>query len=124
MPGYGEIAAEVSRREGVELDLPTETVPDWISASGSRVDVTTDAGRVTLTKARTEVMRYQFGWELFWFTLDSPFHGKSFFELAGLALSGDRVVEGKSNIAAIAHDIWNNQMWQHKDVMWASSRLS
>jgi phosphonate transport system permease protein len=119
VPGYGLITAEVSRREGVQLDLPTADVPDWISATDTRVDITTEAGRVTLTKARTEVMRYHFGWELFWFTLDSPFYGKSFFELAGLALSGERVVEGKSNIAAIAHDIWNNQMWQHKDVMWA-----
>lgn len=119
VPGYGRITAEVSRREGVQLDLPTADVPDWISATNTRVDITTEAGRVTLTKARTEVMRYHFGWELFWFTLDSPFYGKSFFELAGLALSGDRVVEGKSNIAAITHDVWNNKMWQHKDVMWA-----
>src|SRR6056297_1895103 len=119
VPGYGVIAAEVSRREGVALDLPTDTVPDWISASDNRVDITTEGGRVTLTKARTEVMRYAFGWELFWFTLDSPFYGKSFGELARLVFSGDRVVEGKSNIAAILHDIWNNRMWQHKDVMWA-----
>ncbi|MGX0877012.1 phosphonate transport system permease protein [Roseovarius sp. MBR-154] len=119
VPGYGLITAEVSRREGVVLDLPTDTVPDWISASSARVDITTEGGRVTLTKARTEVMRYAFGWELFWFTLDSPFYGKSFGELAGLVVSGDRVVEGKSNLAAIIHDIWNNKMWQHKDVMWA-----
>ncbi|MEI4232690.1 phosphonate ABC transporter, permease protein PhnE [Roseovarius sp. D22-M7] len=119
VPGYGLIAAEVSRREGVQLDLPTADVPDWISASSSRVDITTGGGRVTLTRARTEVMRYHFGWELFWFTLDSPFHGKSFFELAGLAVSGDRVVASKSNLAAITRDIWNNKMWQHKDVMWA-----
>jgi phosphonate transport system permease protein len=119
VPGYGLITAEVSRREGVVLDLPTETVPDWISASSGRVDITTEGGRVTLTKARTEVMRYAFGWELFWFTLDSPFYGKSFGELVGLVVSGDRVVEGKSNLAAILHDIWHNKMWQHKDVMWA-----
>jgi len=119
VPGYGVIAAEVSRREGVALDLPTDTVPDWISASDNRVDITTEGGRVTLTKARTEVMRYAFGWELFWFTLESPFYGKSFGELVGLAVSGERVVEGKSNIAAIIHDIWTNKMWRHKDVMWA-----
>ncbi|KNX42728.1 Phosphate-import permease protein PhnE [Roseovarius tolerans] len=119
VPGYGLITAEVSRREGVTLDLPTDKVPDWISASNARVDITTEGGRVTLTKARTEVMRYAFGWELFWFTLDSPFYGKSFGELVGLVVSGDRVVEGKSNLAAILHDIWNNRMWQHKDVMWA-----
>jgi phosphonate transport system permease protein len=119
VPGYGLIEAEVSRRDGVDLSLPTETPPDWISVSSSRVNITTEAGRVSLTKARTEVMRYHFGWELFWFTLDSPFHGKSFFDLAGLAVSGERLVEGKSNLAAMTHDVWNNQMWQHKDVMWA-----
>ena len=119
VPGYGEIFAEVSRREGVALDLPSDTVPDWISASKTRVDITTEGGRVSLTKSRTEVMRYHFGWELFWFTLDSPFYGKGLLELVALAVSGDRVVEGKSNIAAMLHDVWNNQMWQHKDVMWA-----
>jgi hypothetical protein len=119
VPGYGVIAAEVSRSKGVVLDLPSESVPGWISASKTRVDITTEGGRVTLTRARTEVMRYHFGWELFWFTLDSPFYGKSFGELMGLAFSGERVVEGKSNLAAILHDIWNNRMWQHKDVMWA-----
>jgi len=119
VPGYGEIFAEVSRREGVSLDLPSDTVPDWISASKTRVDITTEGGRVSLTKSRTEVMRYHFGWELFFFTLDSPFYGKSFFELAALAVSDDRLVEGQSNIAAMLHDVWNNRMWQHKDVMWA-----
>ncbi|MFB9151470.1 phosphonate ABC transporter, permease protein PhnE [Roseovarius ramblicola] len=118
VPGYGLITAEVSR-QGIDLRLPSNEPPDWISASNARVDITTEGGRVTLTRARTEVMRYAFGWELFWFTLDSPFHGQSFGELAGLVVSGDRVVEGKSNLAAILHDIWNNRMWQHKDVMWA-----
>ena len=119
VPGYGLIAAEVSRREGVALSLPTEAPPEWISVSSNRVNITTEAGRVSLTKARTEVMRYHFGWELFWFTLNSPFYGKSFFDLVGLAVSGERLVEGKSNLAAMVHDVWNNQMWQHKDVMWS-----
>jgi len=118
VPGYGLIEAEVSRR-GIDLNLPTAETPDWISASKARVNITTEGGRVTVTKARTEVMRYQFGWELFWFTLDSPFSGKSFGELVGLALSGERLVEGKSNIAAMAGDFWNNKMWRHGDVMWA-----
>lgn len=118
VPGYGLITTEVSR-SGIDLSLPTDSIPDWISASSTRIDITTNAGRVTVTKARTEVMRYHFGWELFWFTLDSPFYGKSFGELAALAISGDRLVEGKSNLAAMAHDVWNNRMWQHKDVMWA-----
>jgi phosphonate transport system permease protein len=118
VPGYGLIEARAGRA-GIALDLPGEDVPDWISASKTRVDITTEAGRVTITKARTEVMRYAFGWELFWFTLDSPFHGKSLGALVGLALSSERVVEGKSNLAAMASDIWNNSMWRHGDVMWA-----
>lgn len=118
VPGYGLIEAEVSRR-GIDLHLPSGETPDWISASNTRVDITTEGGRVTLTKARTEVMRYHFGWELFWFTLDSPFYGKSFGALVGLMFSGERVVEGKSNLAAMVHDVWTNKMWRHGDVMWA-----
>jgi phosphonate transport system permease protein len=118
VPGYGLIEASVSR-SGLDLRLPTDTTPDWISASDTRIDITTNAGRVTLTRARTEVMRYHFGWELFWFTLDSPFYGKSLGELAALVASSDRVVADKSNLAAMASDVWNNRMWQHKDVMWA-----
>ncbi|WP_296765600.1 phosphonate ABC transporter, permease protein PhnE [Sediminimonas sp.] len=118
VPGYGPITATASRR-GIDLTLPTAQAPDWISASNARVNITTRAGRVTVTKARTEVMRYAIGWELFWFTLDSPFYGKSFGELAALVVSGDRIKAGQSNLAAIVGDVWNNQMWRHKDVLWA-----
>ena len=118
VPGYGLIVAEVSR-QGIDLNLPEGGTPDWISASSARVDITTAGGRVTLTKARTEVMRYHFGWELFWFTLDSPFYGKGFGELVGLVFSGERLVEGKSNLAAMVNEFWTNKMWRHGDVMWA-----
>ncbi|WP_371038120.1 phosphonate ABC transporter, permease protein PhnE [Rhodosalinus sp. FB01] len=118
VPGYGDVTVTVDGRD-IVLDLPSDEVPDWISASGARVDIRTDGGRAIVTRARTEVYRYAFGWELFWFTLDSPFHGKSFGELAALAVSGERLVEGQSNLAAMAGDFWNNAMWRHKDVMWA-----
>ncbi len=118
VPGYGEVSLTASRR-GIDMQLPTEEVPDWISASSSRVTVTTEAGRMIVTKARTEVYRYSFGWELFWFTLDSPFYGKSLGELAALAVSSDRLVEGQSNIAAMVSDVWTNKMWRHGDVLWA-----
>jgi len=103
--------------DGVVLALPSDTVPGWIGASGSRVDITTEGGRATLTKARTQVMRYAFGRELFGFTLDSPFYAKRFGKPVGLAVSGERVAEGKSNIAAILHDIRNTPMRRHKDDM-------
>jgi phosphonate transport system permease protein len=118
VPGYGLIETEAGR-VGVRLSLPTDEVPDWISASDARVEITTGAGRVVVTRARTEVMRYEFGWELFWFTLDSPFHGKSFGQLVELAISGERVVADRSNLSAIVHDVWTNKMWRHGDVLWA-----
>ncbi|SEA14186.1 phosphonate ABC transporter, permease protein PhnE [Rubrimonas cliftonensis] len=118
VPDYGRIVVRVEGRD-IELDLPTETTPDWISASSSRVDITTPGGRAIVTRARTEVYRYRFGWELFWFTLDSPFYGKSVGELASLAVSDQQVRPGVGNLAAMAHDFWNNAMWRHKDVLWA-----
>ena len=73
--------------------------------------ITTDAGRLTVTRNRAEVFRYFTGWELFWFTLDSPYYGQSFSDLAGRAASGEA--------GAIFNDFWTNKMWRHQDVAWA-----
>ncbi len=118
VPGYGTVTARVEGR-GIQLETPTGELPDWVSASSSRIAITGKGGRASVTRARTEVFRYSPGWELFWFTLDSPFYGKSPAQLLRLALSGDRVVADKSNLSAIVHDVWNNAMWRHKDVVWA-----
>nr|WP_235829756.1 phosphonate ABC transporter, permease protein PhnE [Frigidibacter oleivorans] len=115
----GETYRIVPAQSGIVLDTPDGEVPDWISASNTRVMITTEGGRLTVTKARTEVFRYFFGWELFFFTLDSPFHGRSFTELVGMAFSDDEVRPGVSNAAAIWSDFWNNSMWRHRDVAWA-----
>jgi len=104
----------VTREEVTEMGYP-----DWISLSNTRVDVRTGNGRLTVTKAKTEVFRYFYGWELFFFTLDSPFYGKGVGELVGLAFSSERVREGQSNIAAMAGDFWDNKMWRHGEVAWA-----
>ena len=118
IPGYGQLKI-VQSQSGITVDAPAGDLPDWINASNSRVTITTPAGRLSVTKTRAEVFRYFFGWELFWFTLDSPFYGKSLGELTTLAFSGDQVRPGQSNIAAMASDFWNNAMWRHKDVAWA-----
>lgn len=118
-PRFGQITV-IPSRSGIELRLPQgQELPTWINASKTRVAITTDAGRLTVTKARTEVFRYSFGWELFFFTLDSPFYGKSPTELLGLALSDDQLRPGQSNMAAMVQDIWTNKMWRHGDVAWA-----
>ena len=114
VPGYGTI--EVSTQGNrVVLSAP-EPLPDWISVSDNRVSVTTDAGRFAYTRSKAETFRYQPGWELFFFTLDSPFHGKSPAELATLALWEPRIDPVRSNLALMASEFWGNQMWHHADV--------
>jgi phosphonate transport system permease protein len=118
VPGYGVI--DISPQAGkLRLVLPDGGIPEWINASDTRVAVTTEQGRFSYTRNRTEVFRYQAGWELFFFTLDSPFYGKSFGELVQLATVGERVDPNRSNISAMAHDFWTNAMWRHGDVAWA-----
>ncbi len=107
IPGYGTVTATPGSN-GVNATFPPGDIPDWINASKNRVAITTDAARLTITRNRTEVFRYFYGWELFFFTLDSPFHGKSVTELLSSGQYG-----------AIWSDFWNNKMWRHADVAWA-----
>jgi phosphonate transport system permease protein len=111
VPGYGLIRATPDRRKGVQSELPAGDVPDWINLSKNRLAITTDAGRLTVTRNRAEVFRYAYGWELFFFTLDSPYHGMGLGELMNRAATGEA--------GAILNDIWTNKMWRHQDVAWA-----
>jgi len=113
VPGFPLIEVQA---EGCLLtsNLPAD-LPDWISASNRRIGITTPKGRITLTGARTEVFNYFPGWELFWFTLDSPYHGHGL----GTILFGDQLDPTRGNVAGALSDWWNNGMWRHKDVAWA-----
>ena len=113
IPGFPTIEAQAEGRI-VITNLP-EDLPDWISASDRRVGITTPEGRITLTGARTEVFNYFPGWELFWFTLDSPYHGQPLTTI----LFGDQIDPARGNITGAVSDWWNNAMWRHKDVAWA-----
>lgn len=110
VPDYGRIWAEPGLR-GVQAEYPDGPLPEWINQSKNRVTITTDAGRLTITRNRTEVFRYFYGWELFFFTLDSQYHGKTISELASLAVNGE--------LSKIMRDFWYNKMWRHSDVAWA-----
>ncbi|MCG3268765.1 phosphonate ABC transporter, permease protein PhnE [Yoonia sp. I 8.24] len=110
IPGYGMIVTEPGRT-GVNATFPTDEIPEWINASKNRVSITTDAGRLTVTRNRSEVFRYAMGWELFFFTLDSPYHGMGFGTLLSHAANGEA--------GAIWSDFWANKMWRHADVAWA-----
>ena len=110
IPGYGLVTARPGR-SGVRATLPSGDVPEWINASKNRLAITTDAGRLTITRNRSEVFRYFTGWELFFFTLDSPYHGMDATEVFRHAASGEA--------SAIWRDFWTNKMWRHADVVWA-----
>lgn len=117
IPGYGLLSVTIG--ETLTLQTPDGQVPDFVRASDSRVTVTTDEGRLTVTASRTETMRYFLGWELFFFDLASPFHGLGALEVAGLALGGERLDPERSNLSHMLSDFWNNGLWRHGDVVWA-----
>jgi len=118
VPDFGVI--DIRPVDGkLALTLPPGPVPAWINASDTRISVTTEAGRFNFTRSKVETFRYHFGWELFFFTLKSPFYGKGPGELLAVSLWGDRVDPDRTNAGYIVSEVWNNKMWRHKDVLWA-----
>jgi len=117
VPGYGVI--DIAVTDDILILTAPDPLPDWINASDTRVAVTTDNGRFSYTRSRTEVFRYAAGWELFFFTLDSPFYGLGPLDLIRLSVSGDRVDPDRSNASYIVSEFWTNKMWRHGDVAWA-----
>lgn len=117
VPGYGTIDIRPDGDRPV-ITAP-EPIPSWIAVAENRVGVTTPAGRFTYTRSKVETFKYHAGWELWFFTLDSPYYGKSFGELASLAVAGERIDPDRSNLGYMASEFWNNRMWRHGDVAWA-----
>ncbi|MFT5047192.1 MAG: phosphonate transport system permease protein [Porticoccaceae bacterium] len=113
VPGYGLIKAQANGRK-ITTNLGADS-PAWINASERRVAIKTPEGRVTITGSKTEVFNYFPGWELFWFTFDSPYHGESFSKI----VFGSRLDPERNNLLGAVSDWWNNAMWRHKDVAWA-----
>ncbi|MBN2907034.1 MAG: phosphonate ABC transporter, permease protein PhnE [Rhodobacteraceae bacterium] len=114
VPGFGPIIATPSTARGVITNLGDD-LPDWINRSKNRLAISTPAGRVSVTRNRTEVFRYFKGWELFFFTLDSPYHGHSLRQVA----FGPRIDPARPNLVGAWADFWGNAMWHHADVAWA-----
>lgn len=118
VPELGSI--KVSRGPGgIELDASGTIPAGWINASNTRVSITSPAGRMSVTRNRSEVFRYFGGWELFFFTLESPFHYMTWPDIFGAAVSAEQIRPSQSNLSAIVQDFWNNSMWRHGDVAWA-----
>ncbi|NBO20426.1 MAG: phosphonate ABC transporter, permease protein PhnE [Rhodobacteraceae bacterium] len=118
VPGYGTIDVTADAAGKLTLTAP-QPLPDWISASDSRVAAITSAGRFSYTRSKVEVARSFPGWELFFFTFDSPFYGKSLGQLIELAFWDARIDPAQSNFGHMLADFWGNSMWHHGDVAWA-----
>ncbi|MBW7056538.1 phosphonate ABC transporter, permease protein PhnE [Paracoccus bogoriensis] len=117
IPDHGTARLDVG--ETIALDLPSADWPASINASDSRVTITTDEGRLTVTRARTETLRYFWGWELFFFDLNSPFSGMSAIQVIATVLAGERIQPDRSNLSLAISDFWNNGIWRHGEVLWA-----
>lgn len=117
VPDYGTIAM---RSEGGKVALTApEPLPEWINAAPNKVSVTTPAGRFSYSRSKVETFKYEAGWELFFFTLDSAFYNKSPLTVLEMITIGPRIDAAQSNFALMVSDVWNNAMWRHKDVVWA-----
>ncbi|WP_068110535.1 phosphonate ABC transporter, permease protein PhnE [Tropicimonas marinistellae] len=113
-PTIGDI--RITNPDGTFLTEIPEGLPDGIvNATGARVSIGTNAGRLAVTRSKAETFRYFNGWELFFFTLDSPYRGHSAFEI----LFGPQIDVARGNWAGAAQDFWGNTLWRHKDVAWA-----
>lgn len=117
VPGYGTI--DIRPEGGKPRVTAPEPIPGWISVSDNKVSVTTGAGRFNYSRNKVETFRYHAGWELWFFTLDSPFYGKGLGELIALATTGERIDPARSNIGYMVAEFWTNRMWRHGDVAWA-----
>jgi phosphonate transport system permease protein len=103
-----------SSAEGVTLE---GELPEWAKLSETKFEARpTLFRRVIVLRSGVEVHRYFVGWEDFWFPFDSPLNGVGFFQVAGLAFSGDRIDPDTPNWLYIFDQFWTNPEWQHGDV--------
>jgi len=116
VPGYGTIIGTVTS-SGIEASLPDGPAPDWARVTSVKLDLrpTLDR-RVQMTRAKTEVHRYFFGWENFWFPFRSELNNYSAGELLSLTFSGDRLNAEMPNYQYIFTTFWRNPDWLHGEV--------
>ncbi len=117
VPGYGTV--DIRPVDGRPVLAAPQPLPGWINVGDNRIAVTTDHGRFAYSRSKVETFRYFPGWELFFFTLDSPFYGKSPWQLLKLAVAGDRIDPARGNAGYMVSEFWTNKMWHHGDVVWA-----
>ncbi len=92
--------------------------PAEIRQDGNKVIVEYGfAGQAEIRTSQVYVQRRFLGWANFLFDTDSKFWGKSYGDLAALALWGERLDPAQSNLSAMSQDFLNNKVWQHADIL-------
>ncbi|WP_410218093.1 PhnE/PtxC family ABC transporter permease, partial [Paracoccus sp. (in: a-proteobacteria)] len=117
IPDYGPIALDIG--DEILVQTPGGAAAEFINASSARVTITTNQGRLTATRSRTETLRYFWGWEMFFFDLASPYSGMTASQVVAMVLWGERLVTDRSNLSLALSDFWTNDIWQHGAVAWA-----
>ncbi|MBP1851693.1 phosphonate ABC transporter, permease protein PhnE [Rhizobium halophytocola] len=98
---------------------PSGALPDWATqrAPGEKVVVSFGfPGWAEIRSDAIKVHKRYFGWENFFFDIDSRLFGKSWGQIARLIWSGDRLDPAQSNLSLAINDFLYNPSWQHLDV--------
>jgi len=74
-------------------------------------------GQAEIRSSQLYVQRRFLGWANFFFDTRSQFWGKSWGELASLALWQPRIDPAQSNIDKMVDDFLGNDVWQHEDIL-------
>ena len=102
---------------GDDVRLPAGAPANMVQ-DGSKVLVHFGfAGQAEIRSSQVYVQRRFLGWANFFFDTKSAFWGRSFGDLAWLAIAGDRIDPARSNIAHMVDDFLGNTVWQHADIL-------
>ena len=93
-------------------------IPAWMTVYDDNVLANLGfAGDVSIDSDRVKFRKRFLGWPNFIFDTQSKFFEKSPLEVATLLVSGPQLVAGQSNWSLAFQDFWNNNTWQHGDVL-------
>jgi phosphonate transport system permease protein len=93
-------------------------IPAWMTVYDDNVLANLGfAGDVSIDSDRVKIRKRFLGWPNFIFDTQSKFFEKSPLEVATLLVSGPQLVAGQSNWSLAFQDFWNNNTWQHGDVL-------
>jgi phosphonate transport system permease protein len=94
------------------------TAPAWLRVYDDEVVADFGfTGEIRVSADRVKVRKRFLGWPNFVFDTNSPFFGKSAGEVLMLVTRGPDLVEGTPNWRLALRNFWNNNQWQHGDVL-------